>query len=212
VGVRFADRAAAGRELGRTLARSYRGAQCVVLALPRGGVPVATEVAAALGAPWDVFAVRQLGVPGRPERAFGAVASGGVRVLNRDVVARTGLGRAEIEAIAGAEVQELRAREQRYRAARPFPPIAGRTAILVDDGIATGASIRAAVDGVRALDPDRVVVAAPVAPRLTVRELAAIADAVVVLAAPREFTAVGRYYADFRQVSDQDVATSLDGR
>jgi predicted phosphoribosyltransferase len=212
MGVRFADRMAAGRELGAVLARSYRGTECIVLALPRGGVPVAAEVAAALGAPWDVFVVRKLGVPGQPELAFGAVASGGAQVLNQDVVARAGLGPAEIGAIAAAETEELRSREQRYRGTRPLPPVAGRTAVLVDDGIATGASVRAAVEGVRALGPDCVVVAAPVAPPQTVRDLSNVADAVVALTTPQDFRAVGRYYADFRQVGDRDVAALLDTR
>jgi predicted phosphoribosyltransferase len=212
VGVRFADRAAAGRDLGAELARTYRGVPCVVLALPRGGVPVAAEVAAALDAPWDVFVVRKLGVPGHPELAFGAVASGGARVLNHDVVARAGLRPAEVEAIAATELEALGARERRYRRAGPLPPVAGRTAVLVDDGIATGASARAAIGGVRALRPDRVVVAAPVAPPQTVRYLSRVADAVVVLAAPRDFRAVGRYYADFRQIGDEDVAALLDAR
>lgn len=209
--VRFADRAEAGRALGEKLVQSYRDSDTLVLALPRGGAPVAAEVADALRARWDVFVVRKLGVPGRPELAFGAVASGGIRIVNDDIVARAGLTASGIEAITEREREELAARERRYRGERQPPRIAGRTVILVDDGIATGSSVRAAVDGVRALGPDQVVVAAPVAPPPSVSELAAVADDVVVLATPDEFGAVGLYYRDFGQVSDQDVTDLLAG-
>lgn len=213
--IRFVDRADAGRALGAALATTdgaVGGGADLVLALPRGGVPVAAEVARALGVAWDVFVVRKLGVPGHPELAFGAVASGGVQVLNDDVVARVGLSPAEIDAVAGRQRAEVRAREHRYRGTAPPPQIAGRSVIVVDDGIATGASTRAAVQGVRALEPARVVLAAPVAPARTVAELEGVVDDVVVLHAPEVFHAVGTFYRDFAEVSDGQVAALLAAR
>lgn len=213
--IRFVDRADAGRALGAALATTdgaVGGGADLVLALPRGGVPVAAEVARALGVTWDVFVVRKLGVPGHPELAFGAVASGGVQVLNDDVVERAGIDSAAIEAVASRQREQLRSREQRYRGGAPPPQIAGRRVVVVDDGIATGASTRAAVEGVRALGPAHIVLAAPVAPARTVAELRGLADDVVVLHAPERFGAVGAFYRDFAEVSDEQVATLLAAR
>lgn len=201
---RFATRADAGRRLGARLAEFYADAEPVVLGLPRGGVPVATEVAAALGARVDVFVVRKLGVPWRPELAFGAVASGGARVLNPDVVTSAGLDEATIDRLSDIATAEVQRREQMYGVG-DAPSLAGRTVILVDDGIATGATVRAAVEAVRAVGAAGVVVAAPVAPEQVVTQLSAVADQVVVLVSARRFGSVGSFYVDFRQLSDLDV-------
>jgi predicted phosphoribosyltransferase len=206
---RFADRAAAGRELGALLAERDAGGDVVVLGLPRGGLPVAAEVAAALKAPLDMFAVRKLGVPGYPELAMGAVATGGVRVLNNDVLASApGISPEELEAITQQELEELRRRETAYRGDRPPPDLSGRTAILVDDGLATGATMRAAVAAARST-AEKVVVAAPVASWQAVAQLELEADDVVVVYVPKRLGAVGMYYDDFRQVSDAEASGVL---
>ena len=206
---RFADRAAAGRELGALLAERDAGRDSVVLGLPRGGLPVAAEVAAAINAPLDMFSVRKLGVPGYPELAMGAVATGGVRVLNDDVLASApGISEDEIEAITRQELEELRRREAAYRGDRPPPDLAGRTAILVDDGLATGATMRAAVAAARKT-AGKVVVAAPVASWQALAQLELEADDVVVVYVPKRLGAVGMYYDDFRQVSDAEACTLL---
>jgi putative phosphoribosyl transferase len=188
--------------------------ECAVLALPRGGVPVAAEVAAALDAPLDVLLVRKLGVPGQPELAFGAVASGvdpqiPVQVLNELVLAHADAQPGELDAVVKREVAELHRRERAYRGDRPPVDVAGRTAVVVDDGLATGASARAALLAVRARGPSAVVLAVPVAPRSTLQALATVADDVVCAAAPRRFVAVGRHYVDFHQVSDAEVHAVL---
>jgi putative phosphoribosyl transferase len=206
---RFRNRAEAGRALAAQLG-AYAGREdAIVLGLPRGGVPVAAEVARELGAPLDVFLVRKLGVPGREELAFGAIASGGARVLNRDVVASLGIDSETIEAVAAREQTELERRAEAYRGTAEPPEVRGRTAILVDDGLATGASMRAAVEAVRGLEPERVVVAVPAAAPQTCDELAADVDEIVCLLRPEPFFAVGMWYADFSETTDDEVRALL---
>jgi putative phosphoribosyl transferase len=212
VRTRFATRFDAGRRLGARLADRYADADPVVLGLPRGGVPVAAEVAAALGARMDVFVVRKLGVPWQPELAFGAVASGGARVLNSDVVAAGRLDGATIDRLTEAAAAEVQRRERAYRGAGAAPELRGRTVILVDDGIATGATVRAAVEAVRALGAAAVVVAAPVAPQRVVAQLREVADRVVVLVSAARFGSVGSFYGDFGQLSDLDVQDIMRAR
>jgi len=207
--IRFANRREAGGILAGRLGAYAARSDVVVLGLPRGGVPVALEVAAALGAPLDVFVVRKLGVPFQPELAMGAIASGGIRVLNDDVIRVCGIPSHIIEHVARVEQQELERRERAYRDGRPALAIAGRVAILVDDGLATGSTMRAAVAAVRRLRPARVVVAVPVGARDTCQELALIADEVVCAAVPDEFGAVGAWYEDFNQTTDDDVRAAL---
>lgn len=206
----FRDRAEAGRRLAGRLG-AYAGADALVMALPRGGVPVALEIASSLGAELDVFVVRKLGVPFQPELALGAIASGGTRVLNEDLVRTLGLSVEEINRIAAAEAEELRRRETAYRGNRPFPRIVGRIVILVDDGAATGATMRAAAQALRLHAPSRLVVAVPVAPSDVVRGLAGRADEVVTLASPDPFLAVGTWYESFPQLTDGEVRELLVG-
>lgn len=206
--MRFRDRAEAGRALAREL-QHLGDDDAVVLALPRGGVPVAVEVARTLGAPLDVLVVRKLGVPGHEELAFGAIASGGVRVLVPPVVADVRLDAATIDAVTDAARRELERREQLYRDDRPRADVEGRTAVLVDDGLATGATMRAAVEAARELGARRVVVAVPVAAAQTAAALRDEADDVVVVATPYPFLAVGSWYDDFSPVSDDEVRRSL---
>ncbi|MCU1352353.1 MAG: Erythromycin esterase [Acidimicrobiales bacterium] len=207
----FRDRREAGRVLAERLG-GYRARPDVrVLALPRGGVPVAAEVAAALGAPLDVFVVRKLGVPGHEELAMGAIASGGAVVLNDDVLSRLSLGPEVVRRVIDEEQRELQRREETYRQGRPPIDVAGRTVILVDDGVATGASMRAAIAALRELGPSRVVVAVPVAPAATCAQLAADVDEVVCAASPSPFVAVGAAYRDFDQTSDDEVRALLQG-
>ena len=181
----------------------------VVLALPRGGVPVGYEVARALGAQLDVFVVRKLGLPGYPELAMGAIASGDVRVLNEGVLASIRVSQDAIDAVTSRERLELARRERTYRDGRPLLPIEGRVAILVDDGLATGSTMRAAVLAVRRLKPARVVVAVPVGALQTCRELRDIADEVVCALTPEPFRAVGLWYTDFSQTTDEEVRQLL---
>jgi predicted phosphoribosyltransferase len=206
---RFTDRRAAGYELGALLAGRELDRDAVVLGLPRGGLPVAAEVSAALHAPMDVFCVRKLGLPGYPELALGAVATGGVRVLNDDVLASVPEVDADaVEAITERELAELRRREIAYRGGRPPLDLQHRTAILVDDGLATGATMRAAVRAARQLGA-QVVVAAPVSSWQAVAQLETEADEVAVVHVPRRLGAVGAHYDDFRQVSDDEVRALL---
>ena len=205
----FADRAAAGRELAARLESHAGDPRLVVLALPRGGVPVGAEVARALGAPLDVFVVRKLGVPGRRELAMGAIASGGVRVLNPEVVRALRIAPDRIEAVTAREARELERREREYRGDAGPLPILGATAALVDDGLATGSSMRAAVAALRRREAARVMAAVPVAPPATCRELAAEVDEMVCLRTPEPFQAVGRWYRDFSEVSDDEVRALL---
>jgi putative phosphoribosyl transferase len=202
----FRDRTDAGRRLGEHLA-SWRSPDVVVLGLPRGGVPVAAEVAAALGAPLDVIVVRKLGIPYQPEVAMGAIGEGGVRVLDDTLVARAGVSTAEVDAVEQRERATLESRVQRFRAGADRLDLTGRTAIIVDDGIATGATATAAVQVARQLGAVRVVVAAPVGGSDAANRVSA--DEVVCLLQPPGFQAVGSYYRDFRQTSDDEVAALL---
>jgi predicted phosphoribosyltransferase len=206
---RFRDRRDAGRLLASKLTRYANRPDVLVLALPRGGVPVAYEVAQALGAPLDVFLVRKLGVPGHEELAMGAVATGGVRVLNHQVVAGLGISDEVIDAVTAREQQELARREGLYRGDRPPPDVRGRTAILVDDGLATGASMHAAIKAMRALQPARIVVAVPAAAPETCSELRAEVDDVICAVTPVPFHAVGLWYEDFSQTNDDEVRELL---
>jgi putative phosphoribosyl transferase len=205
----FTDRRSAGRELAERL-RKYAGrSDVVVLALPRGGVPIGYEVAEALGAPLDLFLVRKLGTPGHRELAMGAIASGGVRVLNDEVVRWYSIDPATIDAVAREEQQELERREGAYREGRAPVPLQARVVILVDDGLATGSTMRAAVAAVKARQPARVVVAVPVGARETCRELESSADEVICARMPEPFSAVGQWYLDFDQTTDEEVRQLL---
>jgi putative phosphoribosyl transferase len=201
----FADRHHAGKSLAERLKEFTGRIDVVVLALPRGGVPVAYEVASALHAPLDVFVVRKLGVPGHEELAMGAIASGDVRVLNQDVLDWYRLSEADIEAVSRHEKGELERRERLYRGSRPLTPIEGRTVILIDDGLATGSTMRAAVEAVRRLNPTRIVVAVPVGAQDTCDQLGRIADEAICLMTPGSFSAVGQWYLDFSQTTDDEV-------
>jgi predicted phosphoribosyltransferase len=207
--VLFRDRHEAGRALAGLLEHYQGRDDVIVLALPRGGVPVAYEVATALGAPLDVFLVRKLGVPGHEELAMGALASGGVVVLNDDVVRDMGITPEMLRGVAEREAQELQRRERAYRGDRPKTQIAGKVVILVDDGLATGSSMRAAIQALRTLGPARIVVAVPAAPESTCRELEAEVDEVVCATTPSPFFAVGASYYDFTQTTDDEVRELL---
>jgi predicted phosphoribosyltransferase len=205
----YPDRRAAGVVLARQLNAYHGRNDVVVLALPRGGVPVAHEIARELNAPLDVFLVRKLGVPGHSELAMGAIASGGVRVVNDDVVSWYGLSRSNIDEVAAVEQVELERREREYRQGRPGIELAGRTVILVDDGLATGSTMKAAVQAVRMQGPAKIVVAVPVGAADTCRALAGIADEVVCARTPEPFSAVGLWYRDFSQTTDDEVRALL---
>jgi putative phosphoribosyl transferase len=208
--VHFRDRRDAGRQLGRDLLEYADRADVIVLALPRGGVPVGYEVAQAIHAPLDVFIVRKLGVPGREEYAMGAIASGGIRLVDEHVVTQLHITERDIERVAEQEQRELERRERQYRGRRPQPDIAGRVAILVDDGLATGASMRVAVAALRQEHPGRIVVAVPVAPPETCDMLRREADHVVCAVTPEPFLAVGLWYEDFAQTTDEEVHELLE--
>jgi putative phosphoribosyl transferase len=206
---RFRDRTEAGQLLARHL-EEYAGREdALVLALPRGGVPVGFEIARRLGIPLDVFLVRKLGVPWHPELAMGAIASGGVRVLNEDVVEAYGIPSHIIDAVTELESLELDRRAREYRGDRPFPKLDGRVVILVDDGLATGSTMRAAVRAVRGQRPAEIVIAVPVAAPETCEELRAEADRVECLRTPQPFSAVGLWYQDFGQTTDEEVRALL---
>jgi predicted phosphoribosyltransferase len=205
----FEDRREAGRALAARL-RSYAGRDdVVVLALPRGGVPVAFPVADAMNAPLDLFLVRKLGTPGHRELAMGAIASGGVRVLNDEVVKWYGIPEATIEVAAREEELELRRREAAYREGRAPVPLEGKTIILIDDGLATGSTMTAAVKAVRQHGPARVIVAVPVGARDTCEAMSRLADEVVCVRTPEPFSAVGQWYLNFDQTSDEEVTALL---
>jgi putative phosphoribosyl transferase len=205
----FSNRAEAGQLLAEKLGKYAGRDDVIVLGLPRGGVPVAYEVARRLGVPLDVFIVRKLGVPGFEELALGAIASGGVRVLNEDVVRALPKANELIESVTTRELAELARREQIYRDGRPAPDIGGRTVILVDDGLATGATMRAAVAALRQLGAAKIVVAVPVGAADTCREIEQEVDETVCAMAPEWFQAVGQFYEDFSQTSDDEVRELL---
>jgi len=208
----FADRREAGTELAARLHAYKDRNDVVVLALPRGGVPVAYEVARSLRAPLDVFLVRKLGVPGHRELAMGAIASGGVRILNDDIVRWYGVPASVIDEVALEEQAELDRRERAYRDGREPISLQGRIVLLIDDGLATGSTMKAAVQAVRAHAPARIVVAVPVGAPETCRELAAVADEIVCARTPEPFSAVGQWYRDFSQTSDAEVRELLHER
>jgi putative phosphoribosyl transferase len=207
---RFEDRFAAGRALARALQAYAAQRDVLVLGLPRGGVPVAFEVARALGAELDVLIVRKLGVPHQPELAMGAISSGDALYLNRDLIALTGVTKAEIESVLEAERKELARRELLYRGSRPAVRVEGRTVIVVDDGIATGASMHAALLALRSKHPARIVVAVPVAPEKTQERLGAATDVFISVMTPEPFYAVGQFYEQFDQTSDEEVRSLLE--
>ncbi|WAK01279.1 phosphoribosyltransferase [Methylobacter sp. YRD-M1] len=206
----FEDRAYAGRLLGQALAKYANRPDVIVLALPRGGVPVGFEAAQAINASLDIMLVRKLGTPGHEELAMGAIASGGITVFNTELVSRLHIGPELIEAAIKKEQQELERREQAYRGNHPPPVVENRHVILVDDGLATGASMRAAVAALKQRNPASIIVAIPVAPPDTVEVLKEEADEVICLAMPEPFSAVGRWYRDFSQTSDEDVKSLLE--
>ncbi len=208
--LRFKDRRDAGRQLADALGDYDRREGAIVLGLPRGGVIVAFEVAHALRLPLDVLVVRKLGTPGQEELAMGAIGPRGIRVLNPDVVGPLGIGARQIEAVAEAESMELVRREYAYRGARPPLVLVGRTVILVDDGLATGATMRAAVAVAKAAMALRIVVAVPCSPPETAEEIASEVDELVALARPEFFHAVGEFYVNFDQTTDEEVRNALD--
>jgi predicted phosphoribosyltransferase/alpha-beta hydrolase superfamily lysophospholipase len=207
--MRFKDRREAGRRLAAALEPRFRDADVVVLGLPRGGIPVAYEVARALRAPLDVIVVRKLGVPSQPELAMGAIGEDGIRIINDDVVRLTRVSPAELAAVEAAERAELERRAARFRSGRRRVPLKGKTAIIVDDGIATGSTAKAACQVARAHGATRVVVATPVAPRDCQARFAAVADEVICLHQPTDFWAVGQFYVDFSQTTDEEVRELL---
>lgn len=205
----FPNRTEAGRELARHLRKYADRDDVLVLGAPRGGVPVAFEIATALRLPLDIFVLRKLGVPGREELGFGAIASGGVRILDSDTIQALGLTASEIKQVIQAEEWELERREHEYRGGRPPLHVAGLTVILADDGIATGSSMRAAIRALRQMNPARIVLAVPVAPHLTCDRLSSEVDELICLDMPEPFFGVGQFYRDFSQVSDEEVTKLL---
>ncbi|MGX2042066.1 phosphoribosyltransferase [Methylocaldum sp. MU1018] len=205
----FENRTDAGRRLAQALGAYAGRSDLIVLALPRGGLPVGYEVARALKAPLDLLIVRKLGMPGYEELAMGAIASGGVSVLNRNVVSAYRISAETIEKVAAKERLELERRERLYRGDRPYPEFEGRCIVVVDDGIATGATMRAGLAALRQRNPARTVVAVPLAPRETVERLRAEVDEVICLATPEPFYAVGQGYQDFPQTGDDEVRRIL---
>jgi putative phosphoribosyl transferase len=205
----FTDRTEAGRLLAEQLRHYERRPDAIVLALPRGGVPVGYEIATKLGLPLDVFVVRKLGVPGQRELAMGAIASGGVRVLNEDVLRAMPYAAATVAAVTAEETREVERRERDYRQDRPAPELAERTVILVDDGLATGATMLAGIAALRQKNPARIVVAVPVCPPETLGEIERAADETVILFAPDWFRGVGQFYENFAQLSDETVRLLL---
>jgi len=206
----YRNRSEAGKHLTAQLAKYANREDVLVLALPRGGVPVAFEVAKALRAPLDIFLVRKLGVPGHEELAMGAIATGGVRVLNHDVVDYLGIPASVIDAVAANELQELERRERAYRGDRPEPDVRGKTVILVDDGLATGSTMRAAAAALRQQGPARIVVAVPVSAPQTCDEYRMGVDEIICANTPEPFYGVGLWYEDFSQTTDEEVRELLE--
>ena len=206
----FRDRRDAGRKLAQKLTAYAGRTDIIVLALPRGGVPVAYEVALALHAPMDIFIVRKLGLPGHEELAVGAIASGSARVLNEEIIRYLNISEAVIDAIAQRELQELERRERAYRGDRPPLHVEGRTIILIDDGLATGASMRAAIAGLRAQNPAHIVVAVPTAAPETCEALEPEVDQMICATTPEPFYGVSRWYEDFSQTTDEEVKMLLE--
>lgn len=206
----YKDRKDAGRQLAARLMPYADRPDLLVLALPRGGVPVAEQVAVTLGAPLGLFIVRKLGVPGQPELAMGAIARGGVRVLNDQVVKMLGISEEEIEGVAEVEAREIARREKEYGENRRFPDIAGRTVILVDDGLATGATMLAAVRALRGMNPAAIIIAVPVAAAETCEQFREEVDEVICLRTPTPFFGVGMWYEDFSQTSDREVRQTIE--
>jgi putative phosphoribosyl transferase len=206
----FRDRAEAGRLLAAKLAHYANRDDVLVLALPRGGVPVAFEIARSIHAPLDVFLVRKIAAPGQEELAMGAVATGNVRILQRDVIQALGISEAMIERATASALEELARRERVYRGSRPSPEVRGRIVILVDDGLATGSTMHAAVAALKQQQPARIVIAVPVAPPETCEEFRTEVDEVVCIATPEPFHAVGQWFANFAQLSDDEVRDYLE--
>lgn len=206
----FANRKEAGQKLALRLGKYANRGDVIVLGAPRGGIPVAFEIATDLRAPLDVFVLRKLGVPGREELGFGAIASGGVRILNRDIVEGLGITGLDIERVTRTEKQELERRERAYRGGKAPLEVSGLSVILVDDGVATGSTMKAAIRALRQMEPARIVIAVPVAPPATCNQLQFEADELVCLEMPQSFYGVGQFYADFSQVSDEEVKELLD--
>jgi putative phosphoribosyl transferase len=206
----FRDRKDAGQKLAAQLVQFRNNPNVVVLGLPRGGVPVAAEAARALAAPLDVFVVRKLGVPQHEELAFGAIASGSIRVLDAAIVEELAIPDTALDAVIEREIKELDRRELVYRRAMPALDVKDRIVILVDDGIATGSSMRAGLEALRKLGPAKIVVAVPVASPHAIRELSKLAGKIVCLSAPEDFTAVGQWYADFQSTTDEEVTAALE--
>ena len=206
----FANRTEAGQELAQRLRKYANRDDVIVLGAPRGGIPVAFEVATEPRAPLDVFVLRKLGVPGHEELAFGAIASGGVRILDRNIVEGLGITGLDIERVTRAERQELERRKRAYRGGRSPLDVSGLTVILVDDGIATGSSMRAAIRALQQMKPARILIAVPVAPPSTCNQLQLEVDELVCLEMPEPFYGVGQFYGDFSQVSDEEVRDLLE--
>lgn len=205
----FANRQDAGRQLASRLRSLVASSQPVVLALPRGGVPVAYEVALALAAPLDVFIVRKIGVPGQEELAMGAIASGGTVIYNREVISSLDISEEVFARVTRAEEMEIQRREREYRGSKPATDVTGKTVILVDDGVATGATMQAAAEALRKHEPKKLILAAPVIAPGVLRRFSRCADSVVALLVPRDFQAVGGWYEDFSQTSDDEVRDLL---
>ena len=203
--VKFRDRAEAGRMLADALAFLKGKKDVVVLAIPRGGVPVAKEVADRIGAPLDLVITRKIGAPGQPELAVGAVSQEGEMITNPELVKMLNVSEAYLKEESARQVEEIRNRMKKYRGTRPYPKLAGKTVVVVDDGIATGSTIRAAVMSVKRMNAAEVILAAPVGPSDAIRELSKVADRVVCLSTPEAFYAIGEFYAEFEQVEDEEV-------
>jgi predicted phosphoribosyltransferase len=206
---RFPDRRAAGRELAQKLLKYAAHSNAIILALPRGGVPVAYEVSLALNVPLDVWIVRKLGLPGHEELAIGAIASGGIRILNKDIIQAVGVSQNTINNVTEEEIRELKRREGQYRGHRPALNLSDRSVILIDDGLATGASMLAAVHALRTQNPARIVIAVPAAAPQAIELLRPEVDEVISVIAPYEFKGVGNWYEDFSQTTDEEVQLLL---